>query len=456
MSTNQHQVDDWKRMKLTAITEEDGVNNYNEFKYKSELDLDAAGYWQYVDRPAYNPPVIPKLKRTEQIHGVDANGAAATITIPGNEAAVAAAEQQARAWLDGDKKALAIIARAVPSAKLYVVKDCKSAHEAWKALKNEYEPANAIAAVTIKQQILSFQCGAHDNPVEWRQTIVQLYQKLRDTDPLMMPDNEFAKHLVTLMTTSEAWRYCRDLERAKVETREMPFQAPTRHSRQTRPIAETKNLTSDRLGALLHLATNNAPNKYCETPRGHLIEDCFSYGGGKVGRYPDSFKGKRDVHLAPEARTAARHKQALESGPGDRFAGMVEYEDDDMEEEEDGAGAGDRFTGMIDHTEDAEKDVEKVIGTVGDAFAFMMRVGSDDEDDDDKITPDEFVQVHATVCGADVAQDDSINHDTGASRHIFNKESSFDEYTACSPLLLCLKCPSYSNGALQSHLRFQT
>ncbi|KAJ7610847.1 hypothetical protein FB45DRAFT_761221, partial [Roridomyces roridus] len=203
-------------MKLTAITEEDGVTNYNEFKYKSELDLNAAGYWRYVDGPDYNPPVIPKLKHTQQVQGVDATGAAATITIPGNEAAVAAAEQQAHAWLDGDKKALAIIARAVPSAKLYVVKDCKSAHEAWKALKNEYEPANAIAAVTIKQQILSFQCGAHDNPVEWRQTIVQLYQKLRDTDPLMMPDNEFAKHLVTLMTTSEAWRYCRDTLRDKV------------------------------------------------------------------------------------------------------------------------------------------------------------------------------------------------------------------------------------------------
>ena len=45
-------------------------------------------------------------------------------------------------------------------------------------LKNEYEPANALATVTIKQQIIRYQCGAHDDPVRWRQVMVQLYQKL--------------------------------------------------------------------------------------------------------------------------------------------------------------------------------------------------------------------------------------------------------------------------------------
>ncbi|KAJ7636479.1 hypothetical protein FB45DRAFT_1138151 [Roridomyces roridus] len=255
-------------------------------------------------------------------------------------------------------------------------------------------------------------------------TIVQLYQKLRDTDPVMMPDNEFAKHLVTLMTPSEAWRYCRDtlrdkvrqgeamqtpvssaavLQRLKTEEVEMGI-APSMIAINALRVGKGKSRdTGDAVPSAYAAQSSNqanrrdekshqqqikrpAPfsneqrsvprkacsNKYCETPRGHLIEDCFSYGGGKVGRYPDSFKGKRDVHLAPEARTAARHKQALESGPGDRFAGMVEYEDEDMEEEENGAGTGDRFTGMIGHTEDTEEDVEKVIGTVGDAFAFML------------------------------------------------------------------------------------
>jgi len=42
--------------------EEDSTDNYSEFKQKSMLELDAAG-WQFVDGPDdYNPPSIPALK----------------------------------------------------------------------------------------------------------------------------------------------------------------------------------------------------------------------------------------------------------------------------------------------------------------------------------------------------------------------------------------------------------
>ncbi|KAJ7909541.1 hypothetical protein B0H13DRAFT_2233059 [Mycena leptocephala] len=199
-----------------TVPEEDGSNNYGEFKQKSVLDLDAAGYWQYVDGPDYDPPVIPELKPSQQVQGLDNTGATVTITVPGNEGVVAAARKRAEAWLSADKKAHAVIVKAVPVEKLYIVRDCKSAHETWLALKNEYEPANALTAVTIKQQIIGYQCGTHDDPVRWRQVMVQLYQKLRDADPNMMPDAEFAKHLVTLMTQADDWRYCRDTLRDKV------------------------------------------------------------------------------------------------------------------------------------------------------------------------------------------------------------------------------------------------
>ncbi|KAJ7879952.1 hypothetical protein B0H14DRAFT_2708006, partial [Mycena olivaceomarginata] len=110
--------------------------------------------------------------------------------MPGNEAVVDAAKKKAEAWLLADKKAHALIVKAVPSARLYLVRDCKSAHDAWIALKSEYEPSNALTAITIKQQIIAYQCDTNEDP---------LYGKLRDADPFMMPDSEFAKHLVTLM-----------------------------------------------------------------------------------------------------------------------------------------------------------------------------------------------------------------------------------------------------------------
>lgn len=47
-------------------------------------------------------------------------------------------------------------------------------------------------------------------------------------------------------------------------------------------------------------------------PSGHSKEDCFSFGGGKVGKYPSFYTGKQDVHLAPENRITIRLKRAAE------------------------------------------------------------------------------------------------------------------------------------------------
>ena len=156
------------------------MNNFKKFKQKSQLELDAARYWQYINGLDYNPPAIPVLKQSQQIQGLDSTGATVTVTIPGNEVAVENMWKEAEAWLLADKKAHAVIVKAVPVKKLYVVHDCKSVHNAWMTLKNEYEPANALKAVTIKQQIIGYECGNNDDPVHWRQVMVQLYQKLQD------------------------------------------------------------------------------------------------------------------------------------------------------------------------------------------------------------------------------------------------------------------------------------
>ncbi|KAJ7310683.1 hypothetical protein DFH08DRAFT_718756, partial [Mycena albidolilacea] len=214
---NDEKEKEWRGLKLTPIVEdEDGSNNYSEFRQKATLDLDAAGYWKYVAGPDYNPPIIPDLMPSMQVQGLDAAGNLANFTMPGNEAAVNVAKKNTEAWLLADKKTHALIVKAVPSARLYLVRDCKSAHDAWTALKSEYEPSNALTAITIKQQIIAHQCDANKDPVNWRQVMIQLYGKLRDADPFMMPDIEFAKHLVTLMSPSDKWRYCRDSLREKV------------------------------------------------------------------------------------------------------------------------------------------------------------------------------------------------------------------------------------------------
>ncbi|KAJ3726151.1 hypothetical protein C8R42DRAFT_708187 [Lentinula raphanica] len=166
---------DWKHIVLTQIKEaEDGSNNYNEFKRKSMFELDAAGYWKFIDGPDYNPPQIPVLQPTREMQGLDLAGNPSTFRIPGNKAEVQAAREKAKTWLDGDKKALAIIVKSVPVEKLHILEDCTSAHAAWKALKSEYEPTNTLSALTIMQQIIGNQCKPDDDPVAWLDVMIRL------------------------------------------------------------------------------------------------------------------------------------------------------------------------------------------------------------------------------------------------------------------------------------------
>jgi hypothetical protein len=191
---------DWKPMNLVPLVEkEDGMNNYPKFRLKATHDIAAAGYFQYVSGPQYNPPNIPALCCTHHIEGEDDNGQPTTIIVRGNEE-VAVARERSKSWLDGDQKALAIITRAVPVDKLWVVEECQSAHAAWTALKDHYEPTNILSGLHLKQEIISFHCTTSTDPVAWCKAMVQLYTRLRAINLVMMPDREFASHLVALIT----------------------------------------------------------------------------------------------------------------------------------------------------------------------------------------------------------------------------------------------------------------
>ena len=225
----------------------------------------------------------------------------------------------------------------------------------------------------------------------------------------MMPDTKFAKHIVTLMSQSDEWRYCRDSLRNKVRQGEImgrPLSSAIvlqhlKHEEVEMKIAPSivsinalitkkklpdggdsvvpssyaagsSNQNNRRLDKAHQRQTkcpapyNNqqrsAPHKicentYCETPIGHIKADCFSYGGGKAGKYPENFHGKRDIHLSPEARIATRRKSALEGK------------------------ANECFSGLADYVEDADEDVADVISTVIDDFAFMSTLPDEEEDE---------------------------------------------------------------------------
>ncbi|KIK66252.1 hypothetical protein GYMLUDRAFT_239237 [Collybiopsis luxurians FD-317 M1] len=222
-------------------------------------------------------------------------GITQTVTIPGNEMEVKAAKEKAKMWLDGDKKVLTIIAKAVLVTKLYLIKDCTSAHATWKALQNEYEPHNTLSALVIMQQIIGNQCQPSDDPVAW-------------------------------------------LEAAdKVKGRGSSLTGPSRFT---------------------GLANNKGP-----------------------------------------------------TGSPSRFSGTMEYMNDNDEE------VGDVF--------------EKV----EDRFAFHMEVVGDCKDETEDIRVDEEVGINAVALNLDVPQNDLVNHNTGATRHIFCDRRYFQDYILLDPPL---------------------
>nr|GAT60467.1 predicted protein [Mycena chlorophos] len=418
---------EWKSFKLTPIRDEDGVNNYAEFRLKARYELDAAGYWKYIDGPEYKPPVIPDLKPTTTAEGLNSVGVMTKVTVVGNEKAVEAAIKSAETWTAGDKKAQAVLIRAVPAGKLWVVRKCLTAHDVWMALKNEYEPAGALTAVMIKEQILNNRCQPGDDPVLWRTSMIELHQALDEADPTAMPDAEFAKHLVHQMTSDAEWRFCRDQLRAEIRDAEAKGSPMTSTMVVNRLRAEEveKGLVGSVVSVNALMAARRGRNsessavpsayaggpsamgrrndrvqarserrpgpyktaapkqlnpnsavcentEQCESPFGHTKDNCFAYGGGKCGQYPDWYKGKRDVHLPLAERFAARRKKMVENGRGD-------------------SRAGGRFAGLADFTEDGDDEVEEAVGG-GPTREFVFALSLPEMEDDDDVRSDEEVE----------------------------------------------------------------
>ena len=87
-----------KRLKLKELTNDGITNSYNEFSHKEKLELQAMGYWKFIEGTQSALPVIPQLKRTQKIRGPDETGTDRTIVITGNEMEVQKAMDDAVPW----------------------------------------------------------------------------------------------------------------------------------------------------------------------------------------------------------------------------------------------------------------------------------------------------------------------------------------------------------------------
>lgn len=88
-----------KHLKLKDLTDDGGTNSYNEFSHKGNLELQAMGYWKFIEGPQLAPPA-------QKIRGPNETDTAHTIVITGNKMEVQKAMVDAVPWWEGDFKAL--------------------------------------------------------------------------------------------------------------------------------------------------------------------------------------------------------------------------------------------------------------------------------------------------------------------------------------------------------------
>ena len=110
-----------------------------------------------------------------------------------------------------------------------------------------------------------------------------------------------------------------------------------------------------------------------------------------------------------------------------------------MAEESIREGDGDpsRHTATANYGRPTDSEVDQILGQVESEFTFMVEVreGAESEDDEGGINLNEVVNVNVTALNTELATDDSINHDTGATRHIFRERKYFHGYVELeSPL----------------------
>jgi hypothetical protein len=449
-----------KRLELVKIIDNGEINNYAEFEIKSKYELDAHDLWKYIDGPESTAPAIPRLIKAKTMKGRDVNGVEHTITIPGNEDDVKRAKDDAEPWMAENKKTLALIVKAVPVAKLYLVKDCSTAKEAWNALKSEYRPSNSIRATTRKQDILGYNFQPGWNPTKWRMDMQKMYNELTDADPNTMTDNEFARHLITMMPRTGDWQYlaselAQDIHKADAQNKVLSSkwvmeklrdeddrqrryndndreasvlmtaraEALARNKRTVHPTSANVSYSSppkrpryeaNRQPSNFSVRPNRfsastlfCTNEFCETPRGHTAANCISYKGGKAGQYPETWTGRRDIHLHPDERRHRRRQEMQGSVTSNKIPAVNHV----------GSTPGPtRANPENDFTNDEEADVNNVIPNSEDEYTFCVNIESDE------------VVCSATALNAETAKDNSIFHDSGATRHVFHDLSLFHSF----------------------------
>lgn len=167
--------------------------------------------------------------------------------------------------------------------------------------------------------------------------MVKTYNEIQDQDPHAIDEGQFIRKLVCLLPYSDDWKVFHEQIKREVETA-IESGSPLTYDDVIERIQEEewdhKDQDPEHQAELLLTTTASllkrkrpisgitanaavtekkaryddrsklvCTNEYCGSRKRHTRDNCFAYGGGKAGKYPDWWKGRHDIHLHPDKRS---------------------------------------------------------------------------------------------------------------------------------------------------------
>ena len=456
--TTMTNTDSTHRTELPKLVDDGTSNNYGEWKTKSYHKLREWDLLKYIEGPTSDPPTIPTLRETVTYHGVDDDGHLSTTHVLGNAAEHQQAILSAQPWLTSNNTTLSRIVAAVPSQQLHLVQLAKYAKQAWEALRSTYQPRNSLRAATIKSQIMSYRCTTDMNVATWLNDMQRLYNSLCDLDIERMSDRDFALAILDLMPQDDNWRnFVSDLRTKALDSdaHGLPIDSMTftsairdehwfRHRNDhqmtssifsARSEAQRRSTAQKRPRPADIVASSSAPttpkrargpnpnkanlkctNPHCGPKVGHDTADCIAYTGAKEGQYGDWWRGPWNIHLPESQRTKGNNI------PPKTHPAHAQWYTPTVNHSQTTDNSPDHSSTAHIQSEDTPSHASSVLSGDNKLYAWCTQV-------DD-------AAIHATlpVLNLAIPRDNHCHHDSGANRHVFHDQSSFEHYETIPPL----------------------
>lgn len=295
----------------------------------------------------------------------------------------------------------------------------------------------------------------------WMEDMEKTYHQLRTADPSAMSDAEFARLLITHVPRDGQWQFMSAklteemtnadklntpltseyvLEKMKGEVERqlgengdptlMTAQAmflvansasvsgTKKRSREDSPIAAQMSTNPAKRPRLSDSPRPICSNTVCEAPVGHTIADCFAYGGGKVGQYPDWWRGPKSINLPPAQRSMANREFFIKKAAVKQRTGQTAR----VNAVTDTSSGSTSTSTSTATTNPARSDYDLSYFTDDSEDAVQANLS---QVDNVTVLNTTIEMCSATALKGDVKKDSSFFHDTGATRHVCHDKSLF-------------------------------